>query len=125
MTPPEIPGTSPQGAAKSVRPLGWLLVVLGLFLSVGMAVIANFLREVIAHNHDPGAHSHWNGSEEFTYTTFRLFGSIFLFGVAAIGTGIYQISTGRRSRLMIVLMLGLVGAMCYFGYGIVSTRIPS
>ena len=51
----------PLPADPNVRPpvhpaRGWLLVVLGLCLSAGMAYLANLIHGWILHNGEPGAH---------------------------------------------------------------------
>ena len=89
-----------------------------------MAVIAFSLHATIVHGSDPGARSHWNGGPEFTRTMFELFGAVFLFGLVALAAGVFQVSTGRRSRVSVTLMLLVVAAIIYLGYGILSTPVP-
>ena len=104
--------------------MGWLLVVLGVCLSVGIAVVASSLHHTIVHGSDPGARSHWNGSPEFTRSTFELFGAVFVFGLAGLGASVRQVSTGRRSRTWMGLLLLALAAIVYLGYGILSGAVP-
>ena len=117
--PPVLPVPDDAGKARKIRAFGWLLVVLGLALSSGIGVIAAHLRDVIIHNNQPGAHSHWNGTPDFTRLTFELFGSVFVFGLLGLLAGIFQILTGRRSLLLIVLLLLSVVAIVYLGLQII------
>jgi hypothetical protein len=101
--------------AKSNRTRGWLLIVLGLLLSLGMAVLSLYLWRTIHYSGQPGVTSRWNGSAEMTDRTFQLFGTIFVFGLVCLATGIFQVRTGRRNRIAVALLLLLVGLMFFLG----------
>jgi hypothetical protein len=101
--------------AKSNRTRGWLLVVLGLMLSLGMAGLSLFLWRTIHHPGQSGGTSRWTGGAEMTDRTFQLFGTIFVFGLVCLGTGIFQVRTGRRNMILVVLLLLLVGLMFFLG----------
>lgn len=113
----------PEG--KGVRAMDWLLVVIGVLLSGGIAAVALILGNTIAHNNQPGTPTHWMGTPEFTATTFKLFGTVFIFGLSAVLSGIYQIGTGRRHPALAGVMALLFGAVIYFGYVILTTSHPS
>lgn len=104
-----------------MRVSGWLLIVLGLSLSLGIAALAWFLFCTIVQDSHSGSHPRWHGTPEFTRTTFEFFGAVFLFGLTAIAAGTYQLWAGRRHPFLVVVTLLLAGAMIYLGYGIVST----
>ena len=106
-----------------MRVSGWMLIVLGLSLSSGMAALTWFLFRTIVQDSHSGGHPRWHGTPEFTRTTFELFGAVFLFGLTAIAAGTYQLWNGRRHPFLVALALLLAGAMVYLGYGIVS--VPS
>jgi len=56
--------------SKAVRIRGWLLIILGACVSVGMAISAAFLALTIAHNDQLGG-THWTGSHEMRIKTFE------------------------------------------------------
>jgi ABC-type Na+ efflux pump permease subunit len=100
--------------SKVSRIRGWLLIILGACLSVGMAAIIAFLAWTIAHNDRPSG-THWTGSHEMTVRTFELLATVLIFGaVAAIG-GSFQLQHGRPNWLAMLVLLGLVAVMCFLG----------
>lgn len=101
--------------AKSNRARGWLLIVLGLMLSIAMAGLSLFLWRTIHYQGRLGGTARWTGSAEMTARTFQLFGTIFAFGLVCLATGIFQIRTGRRNLAFVVLMLLLAGVMILLG----------
>lgn len=110
---------------KTVRNIGWVLILFGSGLSVAMAASAFYLSNTIVFNKQSGPHSHWNGGPEFTRTTFELFGSIFLLGILSVTGGGYQVSTGRRHPVLVALVFPVAGAVAYFGYCIISAPHPA
>ena len=119
----------PLPADPNVRPpvhpaRGWLLVVLGLCLSAGMAYLANLIHGWILHNGEPGAQTHWKGSAEFTRTVYELFASVFACGLVAVAAGVYILRTRRISRVLAALMGLTALAIAYFGYVIMTTNVP-
>jgi asparagine N-glycosylation enzyme membrane subunit Stt3 len=106
-------------ASKISHIRGWILIILGSLLTVGIAGIAAFLASTIAH-HDAGNSTRWTGSHDFTVTVFELFAAIFVFGLAALGGGIFQLRRGRPSKLAMLGMLILVVVMFFLGKGIMS-----
>lgn len=117
--PPNLDTRRPAGPAR-----GWLLVVLGTFLSGSMAFLTNWLHQAILHNGEPGARSHWTGGAEFTRTVYGLFGSVFVFGLVAIAAGVYILRTRRISRALAVVMGVVALVMIYLGYTIITTHVP-
>lgn len=107
----------PAVQSKISRIRGWLLVVLGLGLSLGMTVLATFLAWTIAYNDQPGG-THWTGSHQMTVKVFELFATIFVFGLVAIGAGILQLRRGRPNWIAVALLLGLVVMMDFIGQDI-------
>src|SRR3954452_4854439 len=109
----------PNPALSRIR--GWMLIVIGLGLSLGMLWLTSYLSWTIAHNNRP-ERSHWNGSRQCTIQVFELFGAIFLFGVAAFVGGVLLLRRGRPSWPIIVLSLGLFAIMCFLGWQIVQSK---
>ena len=101
--------------AKSNRTRGWLLIVLGLMLSFAMAGLSFYLWRTIHYPGQSGGTSRWTGGTEMTDRTFQLFGTIFVFGLVCLATGIFQVRTGRRNLIFLVLLLLLVGLMILLG----------
>lgn len=91
--PPPLPTANARPPVHPAR--GWLLVVLGVFLSGAMAWLVHWLHQAILHNGEPGARSHWNGSAEFTHNAFGLFWSVFVFGLVSMVAGVYILRTRR------------------------------
>lgn len=102
-------------AAKSNRARGWVLIILGPFLCVAMAVVAFTIWRTIHFQGQLGSTSRWNGSPAMTARTFQLFGTIFVFGLVCLAAGIFQIRTGRRNVIFLVTLLVLVGVMVLIG----------
>ena len=101
--------------ARSNRARGWALIVLGPILCVAMAV-NSFLIWRAMHSQGPlGSTSRWTGSQELTARTFQLFGTIFVFGLVCVAAGIFELRTGRRNMLLVLVLLVLVGLMFFFG----------
>ena len=106
--------------AQGNRARGWILVVLGPVLSIGMGLISFWIWRAINYQSIPGTTSRWTGSHEMTVNTFSLLATIFVFGLVCTGAGVYQIKTGRRNIAFLVAILLLVGVMFYFGSNIMQ-----
>lgn len=105
--------------AKFTRVRGWVLIVLGSLLSVGISVIAAWLGSTIWGAQQPGGRR-WTGSHDFTVTVFELFAAVFAFGLVALGGGIFQVRRSRASVLAVVLMLALAVVMIFLGAQIMN-----
>lgn len=88
----------------TVRSLGVLLIALGLILCGSMAYLIHLLQ------HSGG----WHGESEFAHITFSLFYSISAFGGVSFCAGLFQLLTGRRSRVFALLTLGALIPVAYF-----------
>ena len=109
----------PAMVSKVSRIRGWLLIILGTCLSVGMVVIGAFLVWTIAYNDRPGG-THWTGSHEMTVKTFELLATVFTFGAVAVIGGSFQLQHGRPSWLAMLVLLGLVAVMCFLGREVIQ-----
>ena len=103
-----------QQSSTIARVRGWLLIILGGCLSLGVGVIAILVASTIGHNELPGR-SHWTGSHEMTVRVFELFATLFVFGIVSIGGGTFQLRRGRPSWLAMLVMLALVAVMYFVG----------
>ena len=108
----------PTGIPTIARIRGWLLIILGVCLSVGMAALAVYMGSVM-NNNQPGG-SHWTGSHEMTVRVFQLFASIFVFGLVSIGGGVFQLRRGRPSWLAMIILIVLVVVMYFLGQNIMQ-----
>jgi hypothetical protein len=109
--------TPPSGMAR-IR--GWLMIALGLFLSIGMALFGAYLGSIIANNDQPGG-THWTGSHDFTAQVFKLLAIVFVFGLVSVGGGVFQLRRGRPSWPITIVLLGLVAAMFLIGHGLMNS----
>ena len=103
---------------RAIRALGALLIALGVLLCGSMAWLIHFLQQAIAQT----SNHRWNGSPEFTGATFSLFYSIFAFGAVSLGSGIFQLRTARRSRVIAIATLVALGPILYYVSQIMSLK---
>lgn len=113
--PPLIPGRRPP----NFKVLGWLLIVLGLFLGVFMGWITHFMVGVVNAPTEPGSLPHWTGSHEITVRMFWLFGTVILFGVVSFANGIWCLRHRAFQPVLRLLML-LLGVALFVGAWVVS-----
>jgi hypothetical protein len=98
---------------RRVRTLGWLLIFIGAFLSVGIAAVGLAVARVIAG--DSGATTTFTGTGEQMGMMFTLFAFVFLFGLVAMAVGGWQVRTGKQNPrlagvavLFFMMFMGLV-----------------
>jgi hypothetical protein len=97
---------------KTVRRLGWVQFAAGLFL-VGMmgAVTFNVAPMMLRPGVEMGGGGRFTGTAGQALMVFGLFGLLIFFGLTSMVSGLYQAKTGRRNRLIFVIMLGLFGLL--------------
>jgi MFS family permease len=91
--------------AQRIRRLGWLLLVLGLFLVGMMVTITVLVAPMMLY---PGAAvegSRFTGSPEQAFLVLGMFGIVIVFGLACIANGLWQIATGRRNIWIVIAIL--------------------
>ena len=92
--------------AQRIRTRGGILIVLGLILVAMMGTITIMLAPMmLAAKETTGAR--FTGTPQQGMLILGFFGIIIVFGLACIAGGVFQLLTGRRSILIIVLVLGL------------------
>ena len=108
----------PTPAAKVVRVRGWLGIVLGSSLIIGIPVIAARLASIVMHPDELGK-PRWTGSHDFTAHVFELFATIFVFGLVVLAGGVFQLRRGRNSRLAMtfLIVLGVVMLLLFLQIG--------
>ena len=104
---------------QTVRRLGWLLIVLGLALSVGMAVIGVNLRDTVLHSGEAG-HGTYTGTHQMAVDMFTLFAVIFIFGLLSVANGIWQAMRSRHNNLLRAPMLIAFAIIAYYAYSMIS-----
>ena len=92
---------------KQVRRLGWVQLVIGLFLVGLMGTITYNLAPLMLQAGEPAGGARFTGTAEQARLILGLFGLIIAFGLASVVSGLWQIKTGRRNKLIFILMLGL------------------
>ena len=92
--------------AQGVRRRGYVLIVLG-FLLVAMMGTITFLTAPTMLSGRASSGAGFTGTPEQALLILGLFGIVIVFGITCIGSGLWQIVTGRRSIWIVVIVLGL------------------
>jgi hypothetical protein len=92
--------------AQGVRRRGWVLIVLGALLVAMMGAIT-FLTAPTMLSRGSSSGARFTGTPEQALLILGLFGIVIIFGITCIGSGLWQIVTGRRSIWIVVIVLGL------------------
>jgi MFS family permease len=90
-----------------VRGLGWLQLLIGLFLVGLMGTITYNLAPSLLSPAAPADGSRFTGTPEQALVILGLFGLVIAFGVGSIASGLWQIATGRRNKWIFIAMLAL------------------
>lgn len=104
-TDPALSGNPPNQG--KVRAIGWVLIFAGPGLSLAMASAAQTMYGTMVSDRLTGRPTHWHGSPGLARMGAGLFGAVFLLGIVIFLGGIYQVRTGRRNPVLVVLALGL------------------
>lgn len=96
-------------SAKLVRGLGWMQLLIGLFLVGLMGTITYNLAPALLSPAAAraGGGSRFTGSPEQALMILGLFGLVITFGVGSIAAGLWQIATGRRNKWIFIIMIVL------------------
>ena len=103
---------------KRVQVLGWVLLLLGLFLVGLMGTVTINMAPALLHPYSPD--SNFTGTAEQAQMILRLFAAVIAFGIATMVNGAYQIVTGRQSVWIKAASLGL--ALVLFAVAWVAYR---
>ena len=98
---------------KEIRNRGIVQVLSGGFLVVFMGAIAFFVSSMLAGSMRDPANAKKIQEQASTFVViYAIFGMVIVFGLHGLIMGIYQIATGRRSKVLIwimwILMFGLL-----------------
>lgn len=95
-------------------------MVMGGFLVAVIGVIWIATINMIQNSNNPNATSRFTGSHEQIMAMFTIFGVVMSIGVAAFLAGLWQLIFGRRSLVLIYIML-MLGVI----FMIAATVIPA
>ena len=105
-------------SARTVRILGWLLVVIGTFLVLSMGALGIYLGQLISQSDEPGRTTRFSGGPEDVAMIIGILGLVICFGLASIAGGIWQIKYGKPNRKLMVAMVLVVGILVVIGRAI-------
>jgi len=94
------------------RRFGSILTLLGLVLTIGMAVLLVKLSPMLRH---PGADfdgMRFDGTPAQALMVWAVLAAVLVFGMTATSYGGWQVATGKRSRKVVFAMLGIFSGLC-------------
>ena len=102
---------------RAIKVRGWIILILGLILLIGMAVLTANLYPLLSQ---PGVEStsgsRFTGSDSDARMILTLFGTVAAFGLASIVTGGYQAATGKRNMLLTWIMIAIAVGLIVYAY---------
>ncbi len=104
--------------AQRIKRLGIVLVLIGLFLVAMMSTITIALAPMMLSAATNTGGARFTGTPEQGMMILGLFSIVIVFGLAAIAGGVFQMITGRRSIVIIVVVLGLAALLWVVGSGV-------
>lgn len=102
--------------SRTIRRLGWVLVLAGLFITGLMGMITLILLPSLVPVHGIPVKAHFNGSPDQARLILQLFFLLIGFGLAATLNGIIQVATGQRNRVALFVSLGLAALIVIAAY---------
>ena len=83
---------------STLRVLGVVQVILGIFLMSVMAVLSFLVFNIVRNADDPSATTRFTGSDKDLLFIIGIFGIVFLVGVTSFAGGAWQIVFGKRNK---------------------------
>ena len=108
--------------ARFIRTLGWLQLLIGLFLVGLMGTITFFLAPIMLHAGQIDGGTSYTGSPAQAQLILGFFGIIIVFGLGTMASGLWQVATGTRNRWIAIVMLGMV-LLLVIGYSAVRQSL--
>jgi hypothetical protein len=103
------------GAMRTVGESPWrgiVLLLCGLFLTIGMGVILSNMYPTLSH---PGVRmpdgSSFTGTADQARITILLFAAVIAFGLVATANGVYMLITKQQSKIFMFVSLGFAAAL--------------
>jgi len=91
--------------SRRIRIMGWLSIACGLFLVVFMGYLTLAMHPTLANASLSVDGGRWNGTAEQGRMILNLFYTVIGFGVLATAAGVWQVVTGRRHLLIMIVTL--------------------
>jgi predicted nucleic acid-binding Zn ribbon protein len=107
---------------KSTRIRGWVLLVIGIFLTVTMGVVAWQSAPTMLRPGELIDNSRFTGSVQLSRLALALFGAVIAFGLMAGAQGVYQIKTGRQHKWLLRGLMVVLTLILALGYAVMNTR---
>jgi hypothetical protein len=102
------------------RRYGVILILCGLFISVMMSFVLSWTLPALLHPGEEAGGTSFTGSPAMAKFVLLILGTVLVFGLTALGYGIFQVATGRRSRAAAKVMLAIASGMLFLGTAIGS-----
>ena len=103
---------------RNIRIRGWVLVVLGLFLTLFMGAIAwNLLPTLLAPGKEVDGTSFTGTDEDAEFALF-IFGLVIMAGILFTANGVYMVAKGRQSRPFALAAIGVVAILFAIAWAI-------
>jgi hypothetical protein len=94
-------------SSRNLRARGGVLLACGLFLIGLMGWITWKMTPSLLHAGKEAGGTTFEGKPEQARMILSLFWAVIAFGIVAAVNGVYQLATGRKSRVLVLLSLGL------------------
>jgi hypothetical protein len=98
-------------SSRNIRIRGWVLLGCGLFLVLFMGGITWNLLPTLLHPQVAYEKGRFNGNQDQARMILALFGAVILFGAVGTVNALYMITTGRQSRVFVIVTLLLAVAI--------------
>ena len=111
------------GPMRTVVESPWraiLLLVCGIFLTVGMGVIGWNMYPTMTNPGDTIDGSRFTGTPEEARQFLTIFAAVFVLGLVALANGVYMLITKQQSKVFVVITLGLAATLivvCFVALG--------
>lgn len=99
---------------KQIRRRGWILIALGLSLTLFMGWIAVVVIGIMLHSNDPDARTRFTGGQGMKVFTLGVFGVVIGFGLLSMLTGAWQVRYGKQNPHFVRWMLWMACALGAF-----------
>lgn len=96
---------------KQIRRIGWVLLLIGLFLIGLMGTITYNLAPSLLQPGNPDGGMNFTGTKEQGQLIVGLFGLVIAFGVISLVNGVWQIKTGSRNKWILAISFVFIVAL--------------
>ena len=103
---------------RNIRVRGWVLVGLGLFLTLFMGAIAWSLLPTLLHAGKEVDGGSFTGTDEEAEFVLLIFGLVMMAGILFTANGGYMVAKGRQSRPFAIAAIGIVAILFAIGWAI-------